>query len=972
MDRVSFLDRCKPNQYVKKVIKLADLMILNFNKENLLNLIQGEIDTNFSDYFKTFKIFEDEKSKKDDLDICFAICVISKNITLMKLFFTEYLKVSVFTEEKFISINLENIYALELFDIIFNKLYNNKKIVQTSEIDSLVKYCIDDSNKSLFKMFRCDKCYDIMNINLNNENNFFTRSSNCSKKYISYTEFDLNKTILLTFKCCVCKNRLLLYQENYKCSKCKNLLCSKCKNIHLENCLSLNYIKLYEVGYRCESHCYRFIEYCFFCKKNLCKICIETHPHKVKNVDKLNKILEDKMKEFLNNYKTLKEKNLLKTLNNAEITRNLIVIYKAMEGRKLFNGYIFSIICNLLNIGLQEYNKDIMFKDFNGKEFRNYYSELIDKINKGNGYYLNCLISIKSLYIKNSKKIIDFDYNISNISKRERRIQLLIENCKSQWRELSYIHKFIDYDSKINKLIISNNNLKIKISELNSRILLLQNSNKIRQENAHNILCRFLSDKILEIIIINFFQSLDPISLNLNILVDFLSKSNYDILSNNKILNLISMFSTELSDKLNELKNNPDNKELKDEIINLINKSSKIHFSKDLLFEGSVFQKEELNQIIDILFYIKDFDNITAHPNINLNKSLKMLSIQSLPINFGIEYFYNNKLKEQIENKIITQFGNNDKSLCEIVPRIVLENEGNYYHLNKFSREISNDYDIFQNLEKYRKGINNEVIGKIKEIVNDLLKNLKICKLKKEVKAEDIIDTIFNDKDKNVFEESIDFIRIFFNNTDDIIKKYLVLDIEKEIITQNKNINELIEVIEGITLFLGRFIKLNIPRHNNMEEYINNIKENDVNYNNYITFITNFENSLFDEKNLNADCDENEIILEACFLLMIKTFEKETKYLKSIKKKYEMEIIENLVYEDIEHKLNDINDIFKDRFNSNASFQLSKLINDKFKINDSEKIKTTLTKLIGEKISFDESKNSKLNLNSKLFYYQNK
>jgi hypothetical protein len=142
------------------------------------------------------------------------------------------------------------------------------------------------------------------------------------------------------------------------------------------------------------------------------------------------------------------------------------------------------------------------------------------------------------------------------------------------------------------------------------------------------------------------------------------------------------------------------------------------------------------------------------------------------------------------------------------------------------------------------------------------------------------------------------------------MKKYLVLDLEKEIITQNKNINKLIKAIEGILPFLRRFIKLNIPRHNNLEEYINNIKENDTNYDDYIEYIITFENCIFDENNLNADWDENEIILEACFLLMIKTFEKEIKYLKSIKKKYEMEIIENLVYENIEHKLNDICKIF--------------------------------------------------------------
>ena len=159
----------------------------------------------------------------------------------------------------------------------------------------------------------------------------------------------------------------------------------------------------------------------------------------------------------------------------------------------------------------------------------------------------------------------------------------------------------------------------------------------------------------------------------------------------------------------------------KEEILNSINMSSKIRFSKDLQYKGEIVQKEELNKIIGTLFY-----NVTAYPNINLNESLKMLSIQSLPLNFGIEYFYNNKLKEQVENKIINQIENNSKSLDEIVPRIVLKEEDNYYHLNEFNIKIRHDYDILRNLEEYNKEINNKIVGKIKEIVNDLLKNLNI------------------------------------------------------------------------------------------------------------------------------------------------------------------------------------------------------------------------------------------------------
>ena len=43
-------------------------MLLNFKKENLLNMIQNEINMNFLEDFKTFKIFNDKLGKKDDFE----------------------------------------------------------------------------------------------------------------------------------------------------------------------------------------------------------------------------------------------------------------------------------------------------------------------------------------------------------------------------------------------------------------------------------------------------------------------------------------------------------------------------------------------------------------------------------------------------------------------------------------------------------------------------------------------------------------------------------------------------------------------------------------------------------------------------------------------------------------------------------------------------------------------------------------
>ena len=121
---------------------------------------------------------------------------------------------------------------------------------------------------------------------------------------------------------------------------------------------------------------------------------------------------------------------------------------------------------------------------------------------------------------------------------------------------------------------------------------------------------------------------------------------------------------------------------------------------------------------------------------------------------------------------------------------------------------------------------------------------------------------------------------------------------------------------------------------------------------------------------MEIDCEKNEIILEACILLLIKTYEKENKYLKSIQKKNEMDIIKNLVLEDIDKKLNEIYLIFEQRYSINTRFKLIEAIISKFKLKDLGDIKTILMKLINKDIALDNLKNSKLNIISKLFSYQ--
>ena len=126
-NKLSYKDQ---NYEIQRLINLADYMINIFKKDEIeiLNEIQSEINKNFSEEdFKNFKIFENRYTSKDPLEICFALCILSKNINLMKIFFNEYLKVNLFIYYDFNSINLENPFASKLFDLLFNNLLSIQK-----------------------------------------------------------------------------------------------------------------------------------------------------------------------------------------------------------------------------------------------------------------------------------------------------------------------------------------------------------------------------------------------------------------------------------------------------------------------------------------------------------------------------------------------------------------------------------------------------------------------------------------------------------------------------------------------------------------------------------------------------------------------------------------------------------------------------------------------------------------------------
>ena len=237
-----------------------------------------------------------------------------------------------------------------------------------------------------------------------------------------------------------------------------------------------------------------------------------------------------------------------------------------------------------------------------------------------------------------------------------------------------------------------------------SSSLISQKANEIQHENTHNILCRFLSDELLQSIIIKYHDKLNQVSLNLNIFFDFISKSNIDLISNKNILNAICTISTEFSNVVKQLENDPSNKELKKQLFELIGSKSKIQFINDIVIGNEIIKKEELNKILDILFFIKDFGNITAYHNININKSIKMLNIQKLPLHFEIDYLYNNILNNGLKNILQNEIKGNFENINDKIENIslkLIEDEGEiYYQFNKTISEIHTriNYDLFKKL----------------------------------------------------------------------------------------------------------------------------------------------------------------------------------------------------------------------------------------------------------------------------------
>ena len=390
---------------------------------------------------------------------------------------------------------------------------------------------------------------------------------------------------------------------------------------------------------------------------------------------------------------------------------------------------MYEILCEILKMDLK-------------KEKQMYYSKnskmIISKtivlnccraVSDGNVYALRGLDSIKSYYKKNKR--IEFQISCKMINTNVYCTRNLIEDCHFIWIKLAYIHEWIEYDDKINDLNLSINDLKIENTEIKTKLLIKSKSNKIYEENTHNILYRFLADVLLQLIITSYSNKLSKIPLNLSIFIDLVNQSDSAILKNDEIINSILDIMENVGVTLQDLKKASEKStqnNLEEKLVKSLKPFNKIQFIEDITIGQDTFKKEELNQVLEILFFIKNRGNIIAHPNIDLEESLKMISIPIMPIKFEIDYFYENFLKGKIETEIDKKFQN----IYDVnLPILINDNEDDYYKVNNLNIKLKEEYNLFKNIKAHKNGVMGALNDKIKKIRDNVLSQINISNIKK-------------------------------------------------------------------------------------------------------------------------------------------------------------------------------------------------------------------------------------------------
>lgn len=825
-----------------------------------------------------------------------------------------------FNFDNFIQIN----FIQELIRILF--IENNE-----DKNSNILGKIILNINKKEF--LRCEKCFDILYCYKDINNNLFTFI--CNNRHLASLQANQEKieTKIITIKCQGCGSSKHIYENIFKCLSCKAFFCESCKNGHEKGCLLCQYINLCQIGYVCEKHNKLYKDCCFFCPKNLCDDCKSSHNHICKpEIQKL--LISDS--ELLN-FSNLKKNYTIKDFINY----NYAQLLKFMNNNDFVNLKVFNSL-NFLN-GAQRKNiiKNFYSDKFGDEQFLSYYKNLLEKAKNGSRNAIEDLQRIydeyQTLKIKKSKnfKFNSFIEECKNV--RENKIEtylimfklLLIKIKKSYFKikkaikEINDKMKFIEQSNDINFLKIKN--------------IALYNSNRLGEVYLRNLISSYLSDWIIAELINKYPKNFSKIELSLTNIYEILKyygKERINEETKNKINSLCNKLTKLIQSNNFEIK----------QISDFLKDDKEIVFIKDLVINDSIVKKEDLNFILELLFFLKKIGNEVAHPNIDKIKAsfIKFIS------------------KDCFSSENIA----NDSSSMD---KISFENLNNFINNNSYSEQS-------EQKEKIK--------DKLNIIVSFILNDFKEITYKKEININHILNFIIKNMSHSIIKEDS------FALT--ILKKEMDLIVNKENETDLQEFTQYLDIIEefnsNFQLLESNLKEIKMCVFDNYFEKINK----DINIS--ITDLKNFDEykleSILNSFNLEFNSDINKNDKNSCILFVIGL-----KFLKmkndfNLEKKILSNKIEEIICEEtIRYKIEAIYLEIEKFFRSKNYYINEKDLIEKVKAKiaqkkdsslfsldmDIDKLYDILQKVIGvNPVKWLETPISKnISLNTYLYYQQN-
>jgi len=724
----------------KNIQRLIKDIKTSYKEKNIVELILKSINENFMSPSPLRSLISFQKKipkEKSYLECCFKLILLTKNIKLIINEIKTLLSIqNTKLENLFEKMSLENPYAIILVREIVSQLIINGEEKDIKEILSE-----ETENLKNYYLFHCPICLEIQFIYINDQKEFSLVCKNnheYNKDKVKNLQ-DLKLLTMLSHKCNNCHKNIELFENGLKCLKCDDFFCHNCSLNHRNECIKFNLVNIYDIGFVCPVHCKKYVCFCFLCDINLCQICKENHFHIIKKTDFY------KTKDIINSYfgRNYEQNNL-----DMNILSNLFRTYNFMENFGMINFFInksiyFSVYKDKATFNLN--TTDFYSQQFFDDEFVAYYSRLIKDVANGKSLSKLILSNIKKEYDKKKINCSDIYTNFidnPNLDKRDNILRQYISNLKGKIYDIDSLNKYMEFDDTINTLNIKLIEKEDKISVYKFKIISLFRKNDYYQTFIKDLLGRYLSDIIIRLIIKKYPESFKRINLNI--------QNSFEIMSKNLNEKTINEF-TNLKNNLNKIGKNE--KEISD-FLKKINNDNLLVFNKSIKVGDHTFSIDELNFVLQTLFYLKNKGNIIAHLNIDSSKNIK-IDDYSKDIN-EIKENINNILNNS--NKIIDQ--NNDEKNENLSKKDSKDKNDNIFEIKQIisTQELKNE-------------IKEKVENKLINIKKEILKYFDEIKNKEIINIEEMLDFIFNNQIKNIFVKYPAFLRRISLEIDSIIKE---------------------------------------------------------------------------------------------------------------------------------------------------------------------------------------------------------